>query len=526
MSKANQAAQVTQTLLAGVLDMLGVTGKADSARVLNNALSARGLQKPSVEGLIGTRDAIPSVARQAPVPDFGNPRGFDEIPEALRVALGEGAARTPNSAVADSLQDSAPDLANLIRSNDLNNAARYGAQGNLDFRNPAGAQNLVDTSTRSGRTTPAGTNIGGRMFTDASFASPRNLETTRLANMARQADLPDAPARMPDGQREMDFRSTREIMGSPSSMTAPRMPSPQLPAYVGGDGVMQNLSELVGNLSPGQRTALGLGGLAGAAFLIPTDPNNDGSVMTPSQEMSAVGAEGRDTAIVPPSVAPLSPPTQGELDPRIAQLSLTSEQNAALQNQQSNIIEALSQSDPAAADVARALAPRDPSYYTPERGGIEQYYNDRRNFVEAMDSGELKALVEEVKQTNTPRGNDDALSLWAEANPALAYELINRVKMSNPGQSLQSGQQATGESLGSSLGNNNASNAQSQGELAVDRIDVQEMPGSPLEKAAALQKISDLNSAAAPIQNRRLYTATQLAERSPAQAFLNQMLGN
>jgi hypothetical protein len=74
VSKANQAAQVTQTLLAGVLDMLGVTGKADSARVLNNALSARGLQKPSVEGLIGTRDAIPSVARQAPVPDFGNTR--------------------------------------------------------------------------------------------------------------------------------------------------------------------------------------------------------------------------------------------------------------------------------------------------------------------------------------------------------------------------------------------------------------------------------------------------------------------
>jgi hypothetical protein len=120
-----------------------------------------------------------------PVPDFGNPRAVDEIPEALRVALGEGAARTPNSAIADSLQDSAPDLANLIRANDLNNAAKYGPQGNLDFRNPAGAQNLVDTFSRSGRTTPAGTNIGGRMFTDASFASPRNIETARLANMAR-----------------------------------------------------------------------------------------------------------------------------------------------------------------------------------------------------------------------------------------------------------------------------------------------------------------------------------------------------
>ena len=86
--------------------------------------------------------------------------------------------------------------------------------------------------------------------------------------------------------------------------------------------------------------------------------------------------------------------------------------------------------------------------------------------------------------------------------------------MANPGQNEQSGQQVTSQALGSSLGTNNAANAQGQAEAAGAQYDVSAMGGSPLQMAAELQKNNELISAAAPIQYPRLQRTQDFANEA------------
>ena len=482
------------SFIQGLANMLFKQGKVQSADTLSRAVGAVGSRNPispegiarqapvpgmpSRAGLIGTRDAVVDTGRRAPVPEFGTPPAGQQIPEALRIAIGEGASpvvRGPNAAVADAIQESSPDLAAVIRANDAleagpNPGAFY--QPGLGLRFPAGARNLAETTSTRGRTTPAGTKIGGRPYTPESMASPRNVETTRLANVPRQADAPDAPARIPGGQGEIDLRSNPELLMGQAYRTAPSV-SP-----VAGSAAdvmprmgvqMTDLGAMLRNLSPEDRIAMGIGGSLIGISTAAGVADQFGGGKTGEEAVLEVESQPNTVTIVDPSVTPLAPPDglaqtpvvpegMQPMDAQAVQSRMTPDENAALREQTSRTSTALQQSDPVAGSIAKAFAPRDPSYYTPERGGIGQYYEDRRRYVQAMTSGELQDMADAIKMAAESQQQSDSLDQWAKANPALAYELINRASMRNPGQNQQSGQQVTSQALGSSLGTDNAAN--------------------------------------------------------------------
>lgn len=529
---------VAGEFILGLADMLFGMGKKDAAETL--VRSASKIEAPG-PGLIGTRTPVETpLPRQAPVPEFGPPRSEMSQAEMVRQGVSSRQAPMPafgmprggmsqaqmvregiptvNSQVADSLQATAPELAAVIRANEVAGppSSAYNFQPGLDLRNPAGSVSLVETISRRGKVTPEGTKIGGRMYDPRSFATPRNAETTRIAGTDRMVDRPDAPSRMPEGQMEMDMRSTREMVESAGGgRTAPSIPAAAMPQRVGGTGVMQDLGALVRNLPPQARVGLAGAGLMGAGLMIPGVDRELAEEADPANQVA-----------VSPSVAPLASTDMGAQDLRQGrspdpvvsamdvQVQLTPDQNAALREQQSSVTERVQQSDPVASAALQAIAPRDPSYYTPERGGIEQYYQDRKNFVAAMDSGELAEMAQQVQEISAARDEEAQLEEWAMANPTLAYELINRAQMANPGQNEQSGQQVTSQALGSSLGTNNAANAQGQAEAAGAQYDVSVMGGSPLQMAAELQKNNELISAAAPIQYPRLQRAQDFANEA------------
>ena len=544
-------------------EALGFSG---AKKVLTKAKQSVPSRAPKT-GIIGTRD-VPTMTRRAPEPAFGRPPGASRVPDMYSVLTGRP---NTNAQVADAIEAQAPELAAVIRGNfpEGPSSSSYNYQPGLDFRFPAGSQNLVPTTSTRGRVTPAGTNVGGRPYTPESMASPRNVETTRIAGTERLVDLPDAPARIPQGQQEIDFRSTRQILGGQPFMRAPgvrgvgpssfmeggqpgalvRSPGgmfdtgenftnipvdvqvidPEtvrtvagVPDVLAGRGVrFGNLGELFSTLTPEQkRTALGLTGAS--AGIVGVSQLYD-AFKTPQEQASTsldLAAQPSSQAVVNPSTTPLAadpnPPGTGVVLPDAATTaqptrSLTPEESAALNNYQSTTLGALQQSAPVAGAIASAMAPRDPSYYTPERGGIEQYYIDRANYVRMLDSGALRQMTETVMSTAQDAAQAQAFEQWAEANPTLAYELVNRMQNANPNANQQSGQSLTSSTLGSTLGTDNAANAQGQGETAAAKFDVERIINTPLDRFALNQGYGDLYDAARAIQYPRLQRTQDFA---------------
>jgi len=550
--KANDPrAQVLMPFAKALADMLGFSG---ARKVLTEAAQSAPSRAPKT-GIIGTRD-VPTMTRRAPEPAWGAPAGASRMPEMMRVLTGRP---NPNAQVADALEAQAPELAAVIRSNipEGPSSSAYNYQPGLDFRFPAGSKNLVPTTSTRGRVTPAGTNVGGRPYTPESMASPRNVETTRIAGTERLVDLPDAPARIPQGQQEIDFRSTPQTLGGqpgalvrlPGGMVDTgesftnipvdvRVVDPEtmraisgVPDVLAGRGVQfGNLGELFSTLTPEQRrTALGLTGAS--AGIVGVSQLYD-AFKTPQEQAEtslAIAAQPSSQTVVDPSTTPLAadpnPPGTGVVpvspDPVSTGQSLTPEESAALNQHQSDTLGALQQSAPVAGAIARAMAPRDPSYYTPERGGIEQYYTDRANYVRMMDSGALRQMTESIMGTAQDAAQALALEQWAEANPTLAYELVNRMQNANPNANQQTGQSLTSSALGSSLGTDNAANAQGQGESAVAQFDVDRIIDTPLDRFNLKQGYGDLYDAARPIQ----YPSLQRTEDFARDVRLGQSMG-
>lgn len=521
--KANDPrAQLLMPFVQGLADMLGFGG---ARKVLTEAAQSVPSRAPKT-GIIGTRD-VPTMTRRAPEPAFGRPPGASRVPDMYSVLTGRPNA---NAQVADAIEAQAPELAAVIRGNfpEGPSSSSYNYQPGLDFRFPAGSQNLVPTTSTRGRVTPAGTNVGGRPYTPESMASPRNVETTRIAGTERLVDLPDAPARIPQGQQEIDFRSTRQILGDQPLMQAPGVParvtsSADVPDVLAGRGIQfGNLGELFSTLTPEQkRAALGLTGAS--AGIVGVAQLYNAFNKTPQEQASTsldLAAQPSSQAVVDPSTTPLAadpnPPGTGVVLPDAATTaqptrSLTPEESAALNNYQSTTLGALQQSAPVAGAIASAMAPRDPSYYTPERGGIEQYYIDRANYVRMLDSGALRQMTETVMSTAQDAAQAQAFEQWAEANPTLAYELVNRMRNADPNANQQSGQSLTSSTLGSTLGTNNAANAQGQGETAAAKFDVERIINTPLDRFALNQGYGDLYDAARPIQYPRLQRTQDFA---------------
>lgn len=98
----------------------------------------------------------------------------------------------------------------------------------LPLREAPGARTVAPARTRGGRVTPEGTAVGGRMYSPATAASPRNIETVRLAAQPRAVDTPAMPAPAPRGQMSIDAAPLPEFGGGPSFGPAATSPIVQL----------------------------------------------------------------------------------------------------------------------------------------------------------------------------------------------------------------------------------------------------------------------------------------------------------
>ena len=504
-------------------------------------------------GIIGTRDVV-IPTRQAPVPEFGNRGVLPGISEMARIRT--GADPVTAEATAAAIEKTAPDLANIIRQNARQgsfpsgpSSSAYNSQPGLPLRFPAGATNLVPTTSTAGRITPAGTRVGGRPYTPESMASPRNVETARIAGTERLADLPVAPARIPGGQMPIDFRSNRQIVEEAAASmdsTAPELASifrqnagidPMRPMGV----QVTDLQSLIQNMTPAQRASMGLVGagstVAGLGQIISDRANQEQAMRNFGQFTEAdaaayeanrqqamrnfgqfpeaaaaayeanrpqavdptlIGSQESSAPVVPPSVPPLAPPPA---PPKGA--SLTPEESQALSEYISRTQESLQQTDPVSAGVARMVAPRDPSSYK----NIGEYYADRERFVSALSGGSMKDLINRVGQTAQDQAQEIALRVWAAEHKPLAYELINRMQMANPAANQQSGEQVTTSTYGSAMGDNNQANAMGQANASAAQIDSFMAPNE-LEVANIRQRNNEILSATQPFE-RPVLTPTR-----------------
>ncbi len=154
------------------------------------------------------------------------------------------------------------------------------------------------------------------------------------------------------------------------------------------------------------------------------------------------------------SVAPATQPGTGVIDPSAATPSRAAITTTGGAQRASAVREALAQYDPAAAAVMRATEALPPEKYTPQRGGIAKYYADREAY--AQQAPVRKELVEMMRGMQTERSGD--LAAWAQANPALAYE-IQRRQLANPAANQQSAESITTTTITTPMGSETAANA-------------------------------------------------------------------
>lgn len=153
-------------------------------------------------------------------------------------------------------------------------------------------------------------------------------------------------------------------------------------------------------------------------------------------------------------VAPATAPGTGVIDPSAASPSPAAIITSGGAQRESAVREALAQSDPAAAAVMRATEALPPEKYTPQRGGLAQYYADRAAY--ANQAPVRKELVEMMRGMQTERSGD--LAAWAQNNPALAYE-IQRRQLANPAANQQSAEAITTTTVTTPMGSETAANA-------------------------------------------------------------------
>lgn len=240
--------------------------------------------------------------------------------------------------------------------------------------------------------------------------------------------------------------------------------APELVGALGnaaGGVQMADLGRILSN--PTLLAALGAAGLGaagyGAASLMgggSADRTGETTAQAPSIPARPLFTE--DGAIPlgdgAPSVAPATAPGPGVIDPSPASPSPSTIITSGGAQRESAIREALAQADPAAAAVMRATEALPPEKYTPQRGGIAKYYADRAAY--AAQAPVRKELVEMMRGMQTERSGD--LAAWAQANPALAYE-IQRRQLANPVANQQSTESITTTTVTTPMGSETAANA-------------------------------------------------------------------
>ena len=475
-----------------------------------NALRNLGARVPSLPGpgILGSR-TVPTARQlgQAPKPQFGPGAGTPTPPAGSRpvntlTPQPFQGPRPRGGALTRTTQDSVPSPAartqfteDLISQPVVQGAARSPVQGpsmtgspvqgQLDLRFGPGARAAADFTTSKGAVRPAGTNIAGQPYRGGPVATDRNLETIRLSQAqpgaARGAGVPEGQqsiftSRLPDifsGEynirpellrqlpREVQERIGSVMMRQAADLgpAAPRAafgpgagPAPVDPVAsaafarnAASGAELVDLGALLSNpafrAAAGGAAGLGLFG-AGVAGMMSGDRTGETTAgsppsLSPTAPMFTE-ADGSPLGAAAPGV--LAPPTAtGNIDPSVAAPTVT---GGNLQ-QESAIREALAQSAPGAAAVRRAVEPMSPERYR----SIEDYAAARQAYSQAKP--EIQELMRYMEGQSPSIGG--GLAMWAESNPALAYEYQRR-QLVNPAANQQSAESITTTTVTSPIG--------------------------------------------------------------------------
>jgi hypothetical protein len=339
----------------------------------------------------------------------------------------------------------------------------------LDLRNPAGTEALVPFKTGRGAVRPAGTKIGGQPYSGKPYATEANIEAARAAaspelnpksfvregrpvageelgrSMFLERDMTD-----PWNEYEIDpaifesFVRMGRRQGPEAAQTvraafgAGAGPTPVDAAVDRAFALAQDLR----NSAAGTRTLdlsgidpralFALGGLASAtalnAGLMMSNRGEEGSpavgkVLTtakaPELPASDLTPQPQATGLLfaDDNGAPLSPVGAPQGDVPSSATAITTSGGI---EENSDALAALAQADSAAAAAARMLAPMSPEKYSSPR----EYFAARAAY--ANKPAVKDALAAFAGSTASSPEMATNLQQWAQANPALAYELQRR----------------------------------------------------------------------------------------------------
>lgn len=383
-------------------------------------------------------------------------------------------------------------------------------QRSLGLRFPAGAKSIAEYTTSRGAVRQPGTSLGGQPYNPMAMASPDNIDVIRGANTMRLPDLddlPDAPARIPQGQTEM-FIAPGTIRRKETVDTM-RPQGVQLIDF-------SRLSKQLESMSPVDKAKF----LATAGLT----PLGVGLLATRGENVSENASEPEMSE---PPVPAAAPDTRGEFNygsapqgpsvdtPQVvtptAETTMDEQEAGALNQNQEEILTALQQSDPASSAAIRAVAPKSPESYS----NIGDYYRDRATFVKSLKDGTFQRIVDAIKAD--AGGNAENLGTWATANEAnrnLAYDYAVRNQLV-PELTQQTGEQVTTMTVGSEMGDNNDASAVGNANAKADNVPLSMGLGlgGDLERAAAIQANNEIKQATQPFAKPNLQRSQDLVQQ-------------
>ena len=351
---------------------------------------------------------------------------------------------------------------------------------------------------------------GGQMYSPR--GSSETPEAVTGAMQSRLGDVLDAAGfprfRGAEGQRAMDLEPnvTREMMQrmAPGLQQAPEVPpAMRMPSTMRSAGVNQ-----VDLSNPMVRAAIFTAGIGAMAPLmnqggdgVPTPMDSGADLPESIEEGAATGSvEATGETVIDP------------IDQFVRDQPMGAEA-AAVDEEISRITTAMQQAPGEAGAKVRAMAPRDPSSYA----NIADYYADRKRFVDAMKGGEFTEKLEGAVAGKTPSMSEKDVETFVNRYPELAYELMMRGQgqRPNPMMSEQTGESITTQTVGSSLGDDNAANAEGQAMAAAANVSAAQMAGT-LEGAAQAQKNNEIIDASRPILRPELQRTAEFIEEQVA----------
>ena len=509
-----------------VLPSPGLIG--ESPQAVNQAIDAVRRSQSPVSVLDRTvKTNNPLINRTSPVAPIGpRTRGGDIVP------VNPQAAPAPRPKIpSESFMRPTVENVPVVPSSDTR-------QLGLDLRFPAGARSSREVMTSKGAIRPEGSNVGGQFY-NPEAASVRDLRDAGTYEGFRNSPMSADP--FLDGQTnlfapksEVEQAIERFNIARMGGMSAPAGRQAPVPEFGRGGLVRSGMDDL-----PVEKVRVSVGPSAprASAAVDPVVSLNSATgarqvdlskMLSDPRILAALGATGLGAVGVgmmnqgggEEASAPQAPVSQ-DPDLRIAErltgnlnanplfrepdgsalggsFSEQSELGRLLREIQSSsganpdstaplvtggndqrrsvMREAIQQADPVAAAVMRATEPMSPEKY----GSAAEYYAARQNYASQPS---IRAQLASQMEGD--------MATWAEANPALAYELQRR-SMSNPQANQQSVESVTtpyqtGTQMGSQVENNAAGNAFFAGEAAI----------------TGEQGAQDLKSATNPILNAK-----------------------